>query len=73
MNLLPEGNSGIIIKSDNQEKSSRFTDLGIITGTKIKCIKRNKGIAAYLVRGCVIALRNEDCESVTVETGENDE
>lgn len=71
MNQLMEGETAIIIKDDKQKIFSRFVDLGITRGTKIKCVKRNKGIGAYLIRGCVIAIRDEDCKDFFVETGEN--
>ncbi|MBQ9750118.1 MAG: ferrous iron transport protein A [Clostridia bacterium] len=47
----------------------RFLDIGLIRGTKIKCLHRSRGndMKAYLIRGAVIAIRNEDCRSVLVE------
>lgn len=47
----------------------RFLDIGLIRGTRIKCLHRSRGndMKAYLIRGAVIAIRNEDCRSVLVE------
>ena len=47
----------------------RFLDIGLICGTKIKCLHRSRGkdMKAYLIRGAVIAIRNEDCRAVLVK------
>ncbi|MBQ3012143.1 MAG: ferrous iron transport protein A [Clostridia bacterium] len=47
----------------------RFLDIGLIRGTKIKCLHRSRGndMKAYMIRGAVIAIRNEDCRSILVE------
>ena len=47
----------------------RFLDIGLIRGTRIKCLHRSPGndMKAYLIRGAVIAIRNEDCRSVLVK------
>lgn len=47
----------------------RLRDIGLIEGTRVRCL--NKGhsgsLAAYLIRGAVIALRREDSSKVIVE------
>lgn len=55
----------IDIKSDN----IRYTDLGINIGTQIKALMRSPlgDPTAYLIRGAVFALRNEDAENILVE------
>ena len=47
----------------------RLQDLGIICGTEIECIIRSPmgDPAAFLVRGAVIALRDEDSKLIEVE------
>lgn len=47
----------------------RFLDIGLIRGTRIKCLHRSRGnnMKAYLIRGAVIAIRNEDCEDILVK------
>ena len=52
-------------KSDMQE---RFHDLGIIKGTKIRCLGTNPGksMAIYEFRGSVIAIRKTDSADIFV-------
>lgn len=47
----------------------RLCDIGLIENTPVKCLFRNPGddMRAYLIRGAVIALRNEDCAHVVVK------
>lgn len=46
----------------------RLQDLGIVNGTKIRCVLINPSgsISAYCVRGAVIALRKTDAEKICV-------
>ena len=46
----------------------RLQDLGIIPGTRLECLYSSKGnaISAYLIRGCVIALRGEDAKDIVI-------
>ena len=68
LSSLPEGTNGIITKID--EINHTFYDLGIIEGTVVKCVKKNKGIGAYLIKDCVIALRDEETRKIFIEIGE---
>lgn len=56
--LLSEGNS-----------RRRNLDLGLVSGTKIKMLFEShcKNPKAYLIRGAVIALRNEDANKILVK------
>lgn len=47
----------------------RFRDLGMINGTKIKCAGKSThgDIAAYHIKGAVIAIRRDDAETVFIE------
>lgn len=47
----------------------RLIDIGLISGTKVKCLYENTGkdMKAYLIRGAVIAIRNVDSSKITVE------
>lgn len=45
----------------------RLADLGLIEGTRVECLLRRRGIAAYLIRGAVIAVRAADCTGVLLE------
>ncbi|MBE6765984.1 MAG: ferrous iron transport protein A [Ruminococcaceae bacterium] len=46
----------------------RLQDIGLIPDTEVECVGRSPGKnpAAYLIRGAVIAIRNEDCKDVLV-------
>ncbi len=50
-------------------KRRRLFDLGLIPGTKIKTLHKSPygNPIAYLVRGAVIAMRNEDAQKIIVE------
>lgn len=47
----------------------RLQDLGIIEGTSVKCVLKSPSgdPCAYLVRGAVIALRNEVSSQIVVK------
>ena len=51
----------------------RLFDIGLIPGTRVECIFTSPlgGMKAYLVRGALIAIRNEDCESIGAERATN--
>ncbi len=46
----------------------RLLDIGLTEGTGVKCLFKSPSgnPAAYLIRGAVIALRNEDASSVRI-------
>ncbi len=46
----------------------RLLDIGLIENTEVECVGISPagGISAYLIRGAVIALRNEDAALITV-------
>jgi len=47
----------------------RFLDLGLIQNTEIECVGISVGgdPSAYLIRGAVIAIRNDDASKINVE------
>lgn len=47
----------------------RLQDLGLIEGTRVECLQRSPSgdPTAYLIRGAVIALREEDSSLIIVE------
>ena len=47
----------------------RLLDIGLIPGTEVKCLFSSpfKDPKAYLIRGTVIALREEEAKSIMVE------
>ena len=55
--------------------SERLSDLGFTPGSYVKCIGESPlgGMRAYFIRGCVIALREEDAAVIiTSEEFENE-
>ena len=46
---------------------SRLQDIGLIPGTRVTCVQTGAGIAAYSVRGAVIALRDSDAAGIWIE------
>ena len=69
LNKLPLNSSGEIISLDfSGVLRRRFLDLGFTVGTKvIPAFKSPAGDpVAYIVRGTVIALRNDDAERIKV-------
>lgn len=46
----------------------RLQDMGLIEGTKVECLLKSPSgnPTAYLIRGAVIALRQEDSSSILV-------
>ena len=67
LNNLKEGQRGEILSVPSSGSLySRFCDLGIVSGTQIKCIRRKKGAAAYLVRQTVFALRDADTGDIII-------
>ena len=47
--------------------AGRLSDLGFEPEEAVTCVLRKRNIAAYLVRGAVIALREEDSRMILVE------
>lgn len=47
----------------------RLLDIGLVGNTKVECIGKSPSgdPKAFLIRGAVIAIRSEDCESVLVK------
>jgi len=47
----------------------RLTDLGVIEGTEIECLQKSPwgDPTAYLIRGAVIAIRNDDSAKILIE------
>lgn len=67
---MREGTSAIVSKLLNEGgMRRRLQDIGLIEGTSVLCLQRSPAgdPIAYLVRGAVIALREEDSSKVLVE------
>jgi ferrous iron transport protein A len=70
LNDLNVGEKGIIkqLKIESRLKS-RLLDLGLVPGTKVECFMESPfgNPMAYLIKGAVIAIRNEDSKKIMVE------
>lgn len=67
---LEVNESGVISKVFyNGELGRRLMDLGFITGSRIYCVGESPrgNPKAYLVKGTVIAIRNEICKYILLE------
>ena len=71
MNLsqLEPGGRAVVteISADNMRR--RLREFGLIKGTEVFCVQRSPlgDPVAYLIKGAVIALRNEDSALVQIE------
>lgn len=66
---LQEGSFATVVKigaTGNMRK--RLMDIGLIEGTKVRCLHKSPSgnPIAYLIRGAVIAIRNEDSDKILV-------
>lgn len=66
--LLP-GEQGVVVCVEQSNLYRRFTDMGIIPGTKIKCVTKSPlgDPTAFLVRGTLLSLRKEDAVNIVLE------
>ena len=67
---LHEGQTARVVHiSENASMRRRLQDIGLIEGTKVRCIRKSPAgdPVAYGIRGAVIALRAEQACDVTVE------
>lgn len=70
LNKLPINKVGIIKKVNSKpEIKRRLLDLGMVENTIIKPVYKSplKDPTAYLVRGSIIALRNEDSKKIYIK------
>jgi ferrous iron transport protein A len=58
----------------NGPERRRMLDLGLIEGTKIQALLRSPSgnPVAYLIRGALIALREDDSSGIMVTPGDSD-
>lgn len=69
LNNLPLKQTGFVVSlSDESSIKRRLLDLGIIKGTKITpiLISPSGSPTAFEIRGCLIALRDEDSKNIYV-------
>ena len=50
-------------------ESRRLRDLGLVEGTRVKCVLKSPlgDPAAYRIRGAIVAIRAEDASRIVVE------
>jgi len=69
LNELPLGQKGVIHRiacADNEKR--RMMELGFVTDTEIEALLKSPcgDPVAYLVKGAVMAVRNEDAEKIEI-------
>lgn len=70
LNRIPVGGVGTVrAVTAAGTMRGRFFDIGLIEDTRVECLQKSPSgdPAAYLIRGAVIALRNEDSSKILVE------
>jgi len=69
LNELNPGESAYVIRMETTgSMRRRFLDMGLVNQTKVKCVGKSPfgDPCAYMVRGCVIAIRKDDCKDIYV-------
>lgn len=67
LNMLNVGEQALVDSLDFQSANRRrMQDIGLIDGTRVECLRKAAcgDPVAYLIRGAVIALRNEDAKKI---------
>lgn len=70
LDCLPLKQIGIVDHINSSEHiKRRLLDLGIIKGTKIKpiLISPSGDLTAFEIRGCLIAIRNDDSKNIYIK------
>ena len=70
LNELNVGEKALVKEiSNNSLMKQRFIDIGIVSGTKVECVLMSPGKnpKAYIIKGAVIAIRNEDAKFIEIE------
>ena len=71
IDTLSPGQDAVVDYVEKSPLSGRLRDLGIVSGTPIKCLYKAPlgDPSAYSIRGAVIALRREDSRFVIARRG----
>lgn len=67
---LKMGDKAKVLKVDaNEFIKRRLLDIGLIENTDVECVLKSSfgNMFAYLIRGALIAIRNEDVSKIEVE------
>lgn len=68
LDMLPEGATGRVLGLHlTGVIRSRLQDIGLIPGTAVTCIQKGTDLAAYRIRGAVVALRNADARGIVFQ------
>lgn len=70
LSCLDEGCWGCVRRLDTKgNMRRRLQDIGLIEGTRVKCLQKSPSgdPVAYLIRGAVIALRNDTSSEIVLE------
>lgn len=62
--------NGVVASIDNSSNLyQRLLDIGAINGTLVECVLKSPcgDPKAYLIRGAVIAIRDEDAECISID------
>ena len=67
--MLPGDTATVKEITTEGDMRRRLLDIGLTPGTRVECIGKSPGGApkAFLIRGAVIAIRNEDCSGIRLE------
>ena len=67
---LSEGEKARVVRLKNKKDiKRRLQDIGVVPGTIIKCVLKSLlgDPVCYLIKGALIAIRNEDSDKISVE------
>lgn len=72
LNELKVGDEAVVMEMNSDNR--RLKDLGLVTGTRIKCVLKSPlgEPAAYRIRGAIMAIRKEDALKIGVEVMDYD-
>lgn len=70
LNVLSPGDVGYVkeIKTVGAMRR-RLMDIGLIENTRVECVGKSPSgdPKAFLIRGTVVAIRNEDCKNIIID------
>lgn len=68
LRFLPEGIRAEITEIYGEEHMKRrLKDIGFVCGAYTEALYKNGSMRAYMIKGAVIALRDEDAENIEIK------
>lgn len=66
--IKPGQRATVVSVGEKCHIKQRLSDIGLIDGTEVDCLFKSPmgGMTAYLIRGSVFAIRDEDCADICV-------